>query len=169
MTDRNTDQQARHAFDFLRGHWHVANRRLTRRLQQCEQWEQFTAVQTNLALPGGIGNFDDFIAGAWRPGYVGLSLRLFNPQTALWSIYWLDNQTGGLTPSGTLLPPVVGGFRDGVGVFTGDDELDGKAIRVRFTWSHTDSAKPRWEQAMSADSGASWEVNWTMDFERLGD
>lgn len=154
-------------FDFLRGHWKVANRRLSRRLQGCTDWETFESVQTNQTLPGDIGNFDDFVAGTWRPAYVGLSLRLFNPVTKLWSIYWLDNQTGGLDAKGRLLPPVVGRFDDGVGVFTGDDELEGQAIRVRYTWSNTDTARPRWVQAMSADGGASWEDNWTMDFEKI--
>ncbi|MEG1117290.1 MAG: hypothetical protein RSE46_19800, partial [Janthinobacterium sp.] len=67
-----------HDFDFLLGHWDVENRRLTRRLQDGQEWETFSATQCNRALPAGIGNYDDFIAAAWRPGFVGLSLRLFN-------------------------------------------------------------------------------------------
>lgn len=155
-----------HDFDFLLGHWHVKNRRLVKRLQNNHDWEVFGATQQNVALPGGIGNFDDFIAETWRPGYVGMSLRLFNPQTQLWSIYWLDNQTAGVAPSGILLPPVVGKFDAGLGVFEGDDELEGRPIRVRYTWSNMTPISARWEQAMSADSGKTWEMNWRMDFER---
>ena len=46
------------------------------------------------------------------------------------------------------------------------DTLDGKPIRVRFHWLKTDTASPRWEQAMSVDGGETWETNWTMDFHR---
>lgn len=154
-------------FNFLLGHWRVQNRRLVRRLQGCDAWETFSASQFNQALPGGIGNIDDFVADSWQPGFVGLSLRLFNPQTQLWSIYWLDNQSAGLDRAGRLAAPVLGRFADGIGVFEGDDELDGRAIRVRYTWSAITADGARWEQAMSADGGRQWEVNWRMDFERV--
>lgn len=154
-------------FDFLAGRWQVENRRLRKRLQGNDDWESFSATQHNCALPGGIGNYDDFIAADWRPDFVGMSLRLFNPATRQWSIYWLDNQTGGLDARGLLLPPVVGRFENGVGVFEGDDELEGRAIRVRYTWSDIEADSARWEQAMSADGGKSWEMNWRMLFTRV--
>lgn len=153
-------------FDFLLGHWNVSNRRLKKRLQGNDDWEVFDATQHNQRLPGGIGNFDDYIASAWRPDFVGMTLRLFNPQTACWSIYWLDNVTGGVDAMGLMLPPVVGRFSDGVGIFEGDDMLDGRPIRVRYTWSSAAGGSPQWEQAMSDDNGASWELNWRMCFTR---
>lgn len=155
-----------HDFDFLLGQWDVENQRLTRRLQGGDEWETFNAIQSNQALPAGIGNYDDFIAADWRPGFVGLSLRLFNPQTQFWSIYWLDNRSGGLQADGLLQPPVVGQFADGVGIFEGGDMLDDRPIRVRYTWRDVDTATPSWEQAMSADAGLHWEVNWRMRFRR---
>lgn len=51
-----------HDFDFLLGRWRVDNRRLRKRLQQNHEWETFEAIQCNQALPGGIGNLDDFVA-----------------------------------------------------------------------------------------------------------
>jgi hypothetical protein len=36
--------------------------------------------------------------------------------------------------------------------------------RVRFLWTQVTSGRPHWEQAFSADAGANWETNWTMDF-----
>ncbi|OYO31716.1 hypothetical protein [Janthinobacterium sp. PC23-8] len=155
-----------HDFDFLLGPWQVENQRLTQRLQGGDDWETFSATQCNQALPGGIGNYDDFMAATWRPGFVGLSLRIFNPQTDRWSIYWLDNQNGGLGGNGLLQPPVVGRFNDGVGVFEGDDMLDGRPIRVRYTWCDVAGATPCWEQSMSANGGTDWEVNWRMRLRR---
>lgn len=154
-------------FDFLLGHWTIENRRLQHRLQGNDAWDTFEASARNQALPAGIGNYDDFMPGAWRQGYVGMSLRIFNPQTALWSIYWLDNETGGLHASGLLRPPVVGRFDDGVGLFEGEDELDGKPIKVRYRWCDIGPDHARWEQSMSDDGGATWEMNWRMLFRRV--
>ena len=39
-------------------------------------------------------------------------------------------------------------------------------VKLRFHWLNTDTETPRWEQALSADGGQSWEINWTMDFQR---
>jgi hypothetical protein len=68
-------------------------------------------------------------------------------------------------------PAVSGGFSqrpDGpFGIFHGDDELDGRAIRVRYIWSRIGEEGARWEQAFSADEGNSWETNWYMDFTRV--
>ena len=166
MTTEQTMSTGIDDFNFLLGHWRVENYRLLKRLQNCDEWETFPATQHNQALPGKIGNIDDFIAETWRPGFVGLSLRLFNPQTQLWSIYWLDNVTGGLDLSGDMLPPVVGKFVKGIGIFEGEDVLDGRPIRVRYTWSKITSDSAQWEQAMSDDDGETWEMNWRMTFEK---
>jgi hypothetical protein len=65
-----------------------------------------------------------------------------------------------------LDPPVIGGFTGDVGVFEGRDTFDGRPIVVRFVWSGVTTPTPRWEQSFSADGGATWELNWTMDFSR---
>ncbi len=154
-------------FDFWMGSWRIDNERLVGRLKGSTTWENFEARCHARHLPGGIGNYDDFLPVSWRPGFVGMSLRAYNPATGLWSIYWLDNQTGGLDANGHLLPPVVGRFTDGVGVFEGDDTLDGRPIRVRFIWSQITPTGARWEQAFSPDGGATWETNWVMRMTRL--
>ncbi len=108
-------------FDFILGHWHIHNRRLVKRLQDSTDWETFEATSHSHLLPGGIGNYDDFTPVNWRPGFVGMSLRIFDPATGHWRIYWADNQTG------VLQPPVTGEFSDGVGLFEGLDEFQGQA------------------------------------------
>lgn len=146
-------------FDFLFGSWNVSNRRLLKRLENCNEWEEFEATSVCHPILGGVGNQDEFIS-PHRPGFIGMSLRLFNPQTQKWSIYWMDNQ------SGALQPPVEGSFFGGEGLFEGEDEFNGKPILVRFLWSRTNTPTPRWEQAFSSDRGLTWESNWTMDFSR---
>ena len=40
-----------------------------------------------------------------------------------------------------------------------------KPFRVRFVWTPcSELGQPRWGQAFSTDRGASWEINWVMDF-----
>ncbi|MEQ1595029.1 MAG: hypothetical protein ABL985_08010 [Casimicrobium sp.] len=157
----------RQDFDFLFGDWIVRNRRLPNPLEGSDAWETFEATQRCQPLPGGIGNYDNFIAESWRPGYVGMSLRIFNPTTRRWSIYWLNNRDGGIdAATGALSVPVVGEFQNGVGVFEADDVFGGKPIRVRYTWSHISDTSARWQQAFSVDRGQTWEVNWIMEMTR---
>jgi hypothetical protein len=154
-------------FDFLIGSWNTRQRRLTKRLQGSDEWEAFEATSTVQRLPGGVANFDTLVAESWRPGWVGMSFRVFNPSTGLWSIHWLTNEGGGIDPAnGRLESPVVGRFDGDVGIFDGDDEFEGRSIRVRFRWLRQGPDAARWEQAFSADGGHTWEVNWVMDFER---
>jgi hypothetical protein len=151
-------------FDFLLGRWRVRNRRLVGRLEGSTRWEAFEASHEAQPWLGGRGNIDRFEAPRWRPSFIGQTIRLFDPATRQWSIYWVDSQRC------TLDPPVVGGFDvegGAVGLFEGKDSLAGAPIDVRFIWTrHAEHGGPRWEQAFSGDGGASWETNWVMDFER---
>jgi hypothetical protein len=156
-----TVKDAAHDFDFWMGRWRIENKRLVKRLAGCTEWEEFQATCRAWPLPGGIGNSDEFTCEAWRPGFVGMAFRIFNPATRLWSIYWVDNNVG------ILQPPVVGRFENGVGIFEGPDEFGGKPITVRFTWSHITANGARWEQAFSVDEGKTWETNWVMMMSRM--
>lgn len=157
-------------FDFMLGRWRSRQRRLRTRLQGCTDWEEFDAQTQAQRLPGGLVHFDTLVAETWRPGWVGMTLRCFHPATGRWSIHWLTNDGTGLdADSGRLAPPVVGGFQGDEGLFEAEDLLDGRPIRVRFTWHRQGPGRARWEQGFSADGGRSWELNWTMDFERLAD
>ena len=158
-----SDVKAAHDFDFLFGDWKNENTRLLKRLEGCTEWETFHATGHAEPVLGGLGNIDSFVPEDWRPGFLGMTLRLFNPQTRRWSLYWASNATG------SLEPPVTGGFKNGVGIFEGDDELNGHPIRVRFVWSEITANSARWEQMFSGDGGSTWETNWIMRFTRKTD
>lgn len=150
-------------FDFVIGDWHVHHRRLKARLTGCTEWESFDGLSSTHKTLGGFGNVEDnqiFLPGG---SYRALALRSFDAQARSWSIWWLDGRS-----PGALDTPVVGRFTDGVGVFFAEDTLNGLPIRVRFTWRTSPEGHPRWDQAFSADQGATWEVNWEMEFVRLG-
>ncbi|MEO8460504.1 MAG: hypothetical protein ABI451_08245 [Dokdonella sp.] len=152
-------------FDFFFGRWHVRNERLKQRLVGSTDWEHFEATQECRPILGGIGNIDDFITdwGGTQSGggFVGMSLRLFNPATQLWSIYWAGNRDG------VLQPPVDGRFRDDVGRFEGRDTHAGVPVLARFIWSEITPTSAKWEQAFSVDEGVTWETNWIMRMTRI--
>ncbi|MEA2488850.1 MAG: hypothetical protein QOH21_642 [Acidobacteriota bacterium] len=158
MTDTQHDGSG--DFDFWMGRWDVRNERLKGRLCGATEWETFPAVCEARLLAGGLGNTDHFIAEDWRPGFVGLTVRLFDRAKQQWSIYWADNAHG------VFDPPVTGRFVDGVGTFDGVDQHEGTTVRVRFTWTHDTPTTARWQQAFSADDGATWETNWIMHMSR---
>jgi hypothetical protein len=151
-----------HDFDFFFGSWRVSNRRLVRRLAGCTEWETFEARQLVWPILDGLGNMDEFRAENWRPGYLGMTLRLFNPATQRWSIFWMDNRNV------TLEPAVIGGWQGDTGIFTGSDVFAGQPITVRFIWQHLGPDAARWEQEFSPDEGLTWEKNWVMEFTRDG-
>jgi hypothetical protein len=111
---------------------------------------------------GGFGNVDDNLIGLPGAPYRAISIRSFDPATRRWAIWWLD----GRNPHRVDVP-VVGTFEGGVGTFHADDTFDERPIRVRFRWTETATASPRWEQAFSPDAGQTWEINWTMRFVRV--
>jgi hypothetical protein len=89
-----------------------------------------------------------------------MALRLFNPKTRLWSIYWANSD------SVVLDVPQVGSFEDKAGRFYARDTFDRKEIIVLYYWDATKPDAPRWSQAFSSDNGRSWEWNWYMTFHR---
>lgn len=158
MSQHDLDRDPAGDFDFLMGSWRIRNRQRRRWLDGCAEWDAFDATGTARPILDGLGNIDDFCT-SHQGGFTGMTLRLLTPQTGQWSIYWASTRRPGV-----LEPPVTGSFSAGTGVFTGDDTYQERPVRVRFTWSGTATAAPRWEQAFSADGGESWETNWVMDF-----
>src|SRR5262249_32086537 len=113
-------------------------------------------------LLGGVGNEDTYRTD-FGGGFTGMSFRFFDRAAEKWSIYWANSRTG------VLEPPVIGSFSGEVAVFEGKDTLEGRPIRVRYTWSRVKGPTPRWEQAFAGDEGKTWETNWVMDFTRDAD
>jgi hypothetical protein len=145
-------------FDFLVGKWKMYQRRLDRRLENCKDWTEFESTDENSKILTGLGDIDTYKTTA-MPGMVGIpfegfTLRLFNPKTRLWSLYWVANNRG------ILDPPQIGSFEDNVGHFFAKDTCKGKNVIVVFRWDVRVKDKPVWSQAYSADNGKTWEWNW---------
>jgi hypothetical protein len=139
----------------------VVHRRLRKRGVGSTDWEEFEGTAVNRSLLGRLANIEEHaIAGE---DFGGIALRIYNPPSGLWSIYWVNRRDG------VLGPPVVGRFSGDVGLFEGADEDAGRAVDVRFTWHRIDPTSARWSQFFSYDDGSQWEMNWIMDFSRAGD
>ena len=150
-----------HDWDWLVGRWNVRHRRLKARLAGSTEWEEFAGTSVLWLTLGGLGTVDDNVLHLPGGTYRAVGIRAFDPAAGQWSIWWLDERY----PT-SIEPPVHGGFKDGEGLFTGDDTLRDKPIKVRFRWTDITPTSARWEQAFSPDAGTTWEVNWVMAFTR---
>jgi len=151
-------------FDFFIGTWSVRHRRLKSRLDGCTEWETFDGHCVMQPILGGMGNMDDNILHLPVGSYRAVTLRTFDPAANQWSIWWLDGRNPGVIDT-----PMRGRFQGGRGEFFANEHFNGRPILVRFIWSDMTPTSCRWEQAFSADNGATWEVNWMMTFNRQED
>jgi len=152
---------SKHDFDFFAGKWKLHNKKLKSRLNHCADWIEFESTQEMYKVLNGIGNIDNFLAEFNGQPFEGMTVRLFNPKTKLWSIYWADSNEGKLDP------PVVGSFENNVGHFFTKDTFNDKPILVVFRWDTRDKNNPVWSQASSSDNGKTWEWNWYMYFTKI--
>lgn len=148
-------------FDFFHGKWKIRNRRLNERLTGCTDWTEFDAEQECRRILNGFGNIDDFHVEQDGAIFEAITLRLFDPKTRLWSIYWADSKVV------VMDVPQVGSFNGEIGEFLARDVFAGKDIIVKFRWDKTDPEHPVWAQAFSDDGGETWEWNWYMYFEKF--
>lgn len=155
------DADQSRGFDFEVGEWRVKHRRLKQRLKNADDWEVFEGRSSMRLILDGLGNIEDNIIDLPGNCYRAAALRSFDKASGQWAIWWLDSRA-----PHHLDVPLIGRFENGVGSFYADDTFEGRPIRVRFTWSETDTDSPKWEQAFSADGGLSWETNWEMRFLR---
>ncbi|MGH2532792.1 MAG: hypothetical protein ACRDJW_10875 [Thermomicrobiales bacterium] len=154
-------QDGRADFDFYIGTWTVHNRRLRERLKGSNDWEEFEGVSVARSILGGLGNADEITLDRASGVLHGTTLRLFDPSSRQWSLYWADSV------SGVLQPPMIGSFENGRGEFYSQEPFEGRAIFSRFIWSNITPTTCRWEQAFSADGGKTWETNWIMESTRI--
>lgn len=150
-----------HDFDFLVGQWRVHNRKLRTRLQGADDWTEFASTLRMQKALNGYGNIENYHASFDGQPFEGMAIRLFDPATRLWTIYWVDSGSPSMDQH-----PVSGSFADGVGRFLARDSFNGVPIMVLYQWDARDPAQPKWSQAFSTDDGATWEWNWEMSLSR---
>lgn len=149
-------------FDFLIGKWNVLNKRLKERLINSDEWIEFPAEMETKPFFNGLGLMDEMKSSHFGDDFIGFSIRMVNPKTNIWTIYWADTSS----PENYLKEQVVGGFENGIGVFYGKEQYQGKEYRLKFTWKKESENTAQWEQAYFDESKHEWETNWIMEFLR---
>jgi hypothetical protein len=146
-----------HDFDFLVGSWSVHHRRRRAPLSGRDEWYEFVGEASAQILFRGAVSIDEI---ALANSETGLSLRLRNPGTDTWTIYWVNSRDG------QLQAPITGSWNNNVFEGHGDEQFAGHAITARYRWSSITPGTAHWEQAFSVDDGLTWETNWVMDWTR---
>jgi hypothetical protein len=147
-------------FDFEFGAWRVRIRRLLHPLSGSHQWVELEGTSVVRRVWDGRANLGELEVGSPTMRIEGMSLRLYNPGTRRWSIYWASSRDG------SLGVPMIGRFEGGRGEFYDQEMFGGRAVFVRFIFSDITATSFRLEQAFSADGGRSWEANWIASFAR---
>lgn len=149
-------------FDWEIGVWRTELRRLANPLSGSQEWLDYSGTSVVRKVMGGRGNLVELRVQGAAGQIEGVNLRLYNPQVRQWNLHYASLRNGVLTS------PIHGGFRQGRGEFYGQEDLDGKAVLVRFVITRIAANTARFEQAYSQDGGRSWEVNWIATDTRIG-
>jgi hypothetical protein len=148
-------------FDFLIGKWKYHLKRLENPLTGSTKWIEFDGTGECRAIWNGKAQLDTLDVNGPTGHIEGLTLRLYNPESRQWSLYWAN------AAKGTVDIPTVGSFADGKGEFYDQEPFKGRMIFVRYVWSGTTTKSPHFEQSFSDDGGKTWEVNWITDQVRV--
>jgi hypothetical protein len=144
-------------FAFLDGHWRIRHQRLRAGLG----WDGFDGEASCFSVLGGLASVEELRIPARR--FSGMGLRVLDVQQSLWSDFWVSAASGVL-----VSPGQPGSFEDGAGIFESEDEEDGRPVIYRGVWDRITPRSCRWQQAASRDGGRSWQLNWSMDWQRVG-
>jgi hypothetical protein len=147
-------------FDYLIGRWNIRTRALKEPLSGIDEWREFDATQECNSVLLGLGNVDVFQTELDGKPFEGLTVRLFDPRTRLWTIYWADSKEMKLDDG------KVGSFDGDEGEFFGREVVAGNDLIVKFHWDKRDPDAPIYSRAFSADAGRTWEWNWHSSFSR---
>ena len=159
-----TEHDGQHDFDFEIGTWKIHLKRLLHPLTGSTTWVEFDGTSVTRKVWDGRASLEEFVTDSPAGGHIeGMTLRLYDPQTHQWSLYWATSK------SGAIGLPTIGEFKNGRGEFfaTEPSGPNGRSILVRFVWSDITANSAHFEQSFSDDGGKTWEVNWITDQRRV--
>jgi hypothetical protein len=146
----------RHDFDWDIGTWKTHQRRLVHPLTGSTTWVEYRGTDVVRKVWDGA-NVAEIRADGTGGQLEIFALRLYNPDSHEWSIYFTNSRTGAMGV------PAVGRFQNGRGDFYDQETFNGKTILLRFSVFDITSTSCHFEQAFSPDGGKSWETNFIVD------
>lgn len=150
-----------HDFDFEFGNWKADVRILQHPFVGSHNYVAFLGTSDVRKIWDGRGNYGELEIRNAATHVEGLTLRLYDPKSHLWHVYFANS--GG----GTLGVPAVGQFNNGVGTFYDTEQIAGRTTHVRFVFSDITSTAFKFVQSFSTDHGTTWEREWISTFSRL--
>ncbi|HEX7832788.1 MAG TPA: hypothetical protein VF787_24260 [Thermoanaerobaculia bacterium] len=153
------ESDGQHDFDFEIGTWKTHVRRLVKPLSGSTTWVEMNGTTVVRPIANGRGNIVELVAD----GFVGISVRLYNPKAKQWSLNFAN------LADGVLTTPTIGQFNGDRGEFYAQERLGERAILVRFVIIKTNADSCRFEQSFSDDGGKTWELNWVAVDTRVKD
>jgi hypothetical protein len=153
------EQPGQRDFEGLLGRWSF---HLKVRLKPgSTQWIDYTGPGECTPLWHGRAQLDTINLEGPTKHIEGLTVRLFNPKTHEWRLYWANSRDG------LVVVPQIGQFEAAHGEFYAQNQDgDDKTFLNKFDWSAMMS-KPHFEQSSSYDGGKSWEISWISDQTRV--
>jgi hypothetical protein len=121
-----SEHDGSHDFDLEIGDWSTHIERLRHPLSGSHEWVEYRGTSRVKALLGGRANTVELEVKGAAGSIDGISLRLYEPDARQWTLNYANIVDGRLTT------PMIGEFRDGRGLFYGQDSFNGRAILVRF-------------------------------------
>ena len=130
---KSVERDGQHDFDFEVGSWKIHLKRRLNPLTGSNKWVEFDGTSVTRKVWDGRSQIEEFETDSPTGHIEGLTLRLYNPESHQWSLYWANSKDG------KMFVPQIGEFKNGRGEFYAQDTLNGKLIFVRFIWSNTTS------------------------------
>jgi hypothetical protein len=149
-----TARDGQHDFEFEIGTWKTHLWKLQRPLTGSKEWVEYEGTSVVRPIWGRRANLVEFEAEGPAGHIEALNVRLYNPQSRQWSLYFASSK------GGSLGVPTIGEFKDGRGEFYDQEMYNDRSILVRFVISDIKPDSCRFEQSFSDDGGKTWEVNW---------
>ena len=129
----STERDGQHDFDPLIGAWKYRLRRRLHPLTGSTTWVELAGTGVCFKVWDGRAQLDTIEVDGPTGHIEGLTLRMYNPQSHQWRLYWANSKNG------IMDPPQVGEFRNGRGEFFAQDSINGKTILIRYAWTEHDN------------------------------
>jgi hypothetical protein len=131
-----------HDFDYAVGTWKFHLKRLKKRLVGSTEWVELDGTTDCRKIMDGRGEVEEMnVESADKSLHIqGLAVRLYNPQSHQWSIYWANAGDGVMEQN-----PMVGQFTNGRGEFYNQQIFEGRSgLRpLHLDWRHNQHAPLR--------------------------